>query len=122
MDLNNYWQAVLRQDADALRKFFHPEAYVRWHNTNEHFTADEFIRVNCEYPGRWEGEVERIEEWGETVITAAHVYALDEPLSFHVVSFLKIKDGRILAIDEYWGDDGQPPQWRRKKQIGKAIK
>ena len=29
--------------------------------TNEHFTIDEYIIANCEYPGEWDGIVERIE-------------------------------------------------------------
>lgn len=35
-----------------------------WHCTNECFNVEEFIRANCEYPGEWEGEVERIEKIG----------------------------------------------------------
>ena len=48
MDLERYWQAVLRQDRETLRGFFHPDAWVNWHNTGERFTVEEFIRANCE--------------------------------------------------------------------------
>ncbi|WP_196799926.1 hypothetical protein [Treponema vincentii] len=41
--------------------------------------------------------------------------------SFHVVSFIKIKDGKIVLMDEYWGDDGAPPQWRLEKKLGTRI-
>ncbi|EEV19128.1 hypothetical protein TREVI0001_0232 [Treponema vincentii ATCC 35580] len=41
--------------------------------------------------------------------------------SFHVVSFIKIKDDKIISMDEYWGDDGAPPQWRLEKQLGTKI-
>ena len=58
MDIKAFWDAVLRQDADEIREYFHPTAFVNWHNTNEHFTVEEFIRANCEYPGEWDGEVE----------------------------------------------------------------
>ena len=60
MDIQKFWDAVLRQDADSIRECFHPDAWVNWHNTNEHFTVEEFIRANCEYPGEWDGEVEQI--------------------------------------------------------------
>ena len=60
MDIKVFWDAVLRQDADTIREYFHPDAWVNWHNTNEHFTVEEFIQANCEYPGEWDGEVEQI--------------------------------------------------------------
>lgn len=55
MNLDAYWKAALQQNADAMRSFFHEDAFVNWHNTNEHFTVEEFIRANCEYPGAWDG-------------------------------------------------------------------
>ena len=121
MNVEAFWQAVLTQDAALLETFFAPGAYVNWHCTNEHFTAAEFIRANCEYPGRWGGEVERIERLGELLITVVHVCSLEKPLSFHVVSFIQTKADHILSIDEYWGDDGPAPQWRLEKQIGVPI-
>lgn len=120
-DVKHYWNAVLRQDAEAIRTFFHPDAWINWHNTNEHFTLEEFIRANCEYPGDWNGTVERIITMDTQVITAAHVFSMDGRLSFHVVSFIRVEAGRIRSIDEYWGDDGLPPQWRQEKGIGTAI-
>lgn len=122
MDLYQYWSDTLRQDAAAMRRYFHPDACVRWHNTNELFTVDEFIRANCEYPGQWDGNVERVEKAGDQVITATHVFTKDKSLSFHVVSFILLKEDKIISIDEYWGDDGAVPQWRQDKHIGSPIK
>lgn len=51
----------IQQNADELRTFFHKNAYVNWHCSNEHFTVEEYIQANCEYPGEWCGEIERIE-------------------------------------------------------------
>jgi hypothetical protein len=34
---------------------------------------------------------------------------------------LKQETDKIVAINEYWGDDGLAPQWRRDKQIGTTI-
>lgn len=122
MNINEYWKAALAQDANKMKDYFNENAYINWHNTNEHFTVDEFIRANCEYPDSWDGEVERIEEIGDVIITATHVYAINKPLSFHVVSFIKVTDDKISSIDEYWGDDGLPPQWRLDKHIGTTLK
>ena len=122
MNIYDFWDAVLRQDAAALADYFAEGAWVNWHNTNEHFTAAEFIRANCEYPGCWAGEVERIVEAGDQIITATHVHTPDGAMSFHVTSFLRIKEGKIASIDEYWGDDGEPPKWRQEKKIGTKIR
>ena len=122
MNIKEFWSAVLRQDTDAIRGYFHPDGWVNWHNTNEHFTVEEFIRANCEYPGEWDGEVEREEQCGDLVITATHVYTKDRSLSLHVASFIKLDGDKIVSIDEYWGDDGVAPQWRLDKHIGTKIR
>lgn len=57
MDIQQYWNACINQDADKIKLFFHENASVNWHNTNERFTVDEFIKANCEYPGQWKGEI-----------------------------------------------------------------
>ena len=43
MNVYDFWKAVLAQDEQEIRKYFHNDAYVNWHCTNEHFTVDEFI-------------------------------------------------------------------------------
>lgn len=121
MDIKGYWSDVLRQDEETIRNYFHPDAWVNWNNTNEHFTVEEFIRANCEYPGDWDGEVENVVTVADQLITVAHVFTKDGKLSFHAVSFIRITDGKIRSIDEYWGDDGEAPQWRQDKRIGTKI-
>ena len=122
MNIYGFWRDVLEQKADAIRGYFDKNAYVNWHCTNEHFTTEEFILANCEYPGNWDGEVERVEEVKDGLITVTHVYSQDRTLSFHVTSFIKILNGKIAAVDEYWADDGTAPKWRLEKHIGTAIK
>lgn len=55
MNIHEFWKAVLVQDENEIRKYFHEDAYVNWHCTNEHFNLDEYIIANCEYPGEWNG-------------------------------------------------------------------
>lgn len=117
--MTQYWNCIVEQNGEELKGFFHENAYIRWHCTNEQFTVPEFIRANCEYPGDWNGKVERIEQIGNTIITAAHVWSVE--MSCHVVSFFEMENGKIKALDEYWGDDGEMPQWRMDKHIGSRI-
>lgn len=122
MNIQAFWKAVLQQDREAIRSYFREDAHVNWHCTNEHFTVEEYLRANCEYPGLWDGEVERVESMGNTLITATHVFPQDHSASFHVVSFLTMENGKIRAMDEYWADDGDAPQWRREMGIGTQIR
>ena len=39
-DENAFWAAVLAQDPEAIRRWFLPEATVRWHCTGEEFTVE----------------------------------------------------------------------------------
>lgn len=121
MDIYQFWKDVLAQKEDAIREYFDKDAYINWHCTNERFTVDEFIIANCEYPGSWDGDVERVEKIGDLFITVTRVYSQDRTLSFHVTSFIQVTGRKITAVDEYWADDGAAPEWRLDKHIGKAI-
>lgn len=116
-----FWRDVAAQDRQALGAYFAPGAAVFWHNTNERFSAEEYIRANCEYPGEWRGEVERVELAGEAAISVVRVWLADDSASFHAVSFFTFTGAVISRLDEYWGDDGEAPEWRRKLGLGSAI-
>jgi len=120
--LISFWRDVASQNEEALKNYFAPNGYVRWHNTNEQFTTEEYIVANCEYPGDWQGEVERMELVADMAITVTRVWLLDNSASFHVTSFFEFQEEKISVLDEYWGDDGTAPQWRLDKHIGKSIK
>ena len=86
------------------------------------YKRQEFIIANCEYPGNWDGEVERVEKINDLFITVTHANPKDRTISVHVTSFIKVIDDKIVAVDEYWADDGIAPNWRLDKHIGKVIK
>lgn len=121
MDIEKFWDVVLKQDANELRGYFHPDACIYWHGSNERFSVEEFIIANCEYPGEWDGQIERIEKINSLLITVTHVYSKDMQLSFHVVSFITLQEDKIIKVDEYWGEDGDAPKWRKDKHIGTTI-
>ena len=122
MNVKQFWKAVLAQDEQEIRKYFHKDAYVNWHCSNEHFTVEEFIRANCDNPGDWDGEVEKIVTTDDMIITATRVYPKDRSTSFHVTSFIKLQDDKITAMDEYWADDSEAPKWRQDMKIGRKIR
>ena len=118
-----FWRDVAEQNAAGLRRYFAEDAVIRWHNTNELFTVEEYILANCEYPGTWMGEMERLVEGNEgTMITVVRVHDPEESVSVHATSFIRLEAGQIVEMDEYWGDDGRIPKWRQDKKIGRHIK
>ena len=113
---SDYFDSVLAKDETAIVSYFAPDAQIVWHNTGEVFTPAVFARVNAVYPGSWKGEIEYeldiSGEGSELVVAACRVFSPDG-ISCHSVSFIRIRRGLIERLDEYWGDDGEPPEWRR---------
>ena len=122
MDANAFWQDVLSKNREALPRYFCDDAVICWHCTNEQFTVAEYISANCDYPGEWSGEIQRLEERENLMILVGRVYPPDKSASFHVVSFIGLRAGKIRTLDEYWADDGSAPAWRQKMRIGKPIR
>ncbi|SMB85879.1 hypothetical protein SAMN00017477_0822 [Peptoniphilus asaccharolyticus DSM 20463] len=120
-DISNYWKDTLEQNKDAMKKYFDSEAKIYWYNTNEEFTVDEYIRANCEYPGDWEGKIEKVEKKHNLIITAVKVVLKNSDESYHVVSFITLKNNKIICLEEYWGDDSNIPEWRKEMKIGRKI-
>ncbi len=121
MDVKEFWIDVLKQNREKLISYFHKDAVIRWHCSNELFTVSEYIKANCEYPGEWEGKIERIEKTENMIITAVKVNPVNKSSSFHVVSFIKTENNLITEMDEYWADDTEVPEWRHNMKIGSKI-
>ena len=122
MNIKRFWNDVLAQNRSALAGYFSPDAVIRWHCTNEQFTVPEFIRANCEYPGEWDGKIERVDQHGNQLVTVVNVFSKDRSASYHVASFIELKDDKVLSLDEYWADDGDAPAWRKSMGIGQPIR
>ena len=122
MDIKAFWNDVISQNRDALASYFCDDAIIRWHCTNEQFTVSEYIKANCDYPGNWTGVIERIEEAKALIVLVGRVLPADRESSYHVVCFIKLVNGLISEMDEYWADDGEAPAWRKEMNIGKAIR
>ncbi|MCL2572926.1 MAG: nuclear transport factor 2 family protein [Defluviitaleaceae bacterium] len=120
-DARAFMTAVAAQDAAVLKDFFADDATINWHDSNESFNVNEYIRANCEYPGDWQADVVRMELSGNTPIFVAKVYDT-EGFAVYVTSFVTLDAGsKIVRLDEYFADIGEPPQWRKEMRIGRAV-
>ena len=118
-NIGHFIQAVAKQNADALREYFTSDAVICWHDSNEQFTVDEYIRANCEYPDSWNGEIQRVEKIEGGIIIVTKIFS-DES-SHLVTAFAKLTDGKISRLDEYYSECNEIPEWRKEMKIGKPI-
>ncbi len=43
--------------------------------------------------------------------------------SFHTASFFQLTpEGKIVSLDEYFGDDGEAPEWRQKMGVAQPLR
>lgn len=111
---------VMAQDAAALQKYFTPDAVICWHDSNEQFTAAEYIRANCEYPGTWKCRIERVNEIDGGIALVYRISSEDGEMHL-VTSFITIDDEKISRMDEYYSMCDAAPEWRQAMKIGRPI-
>lgn len=121
IDIDGFINAVLKQDPVQIRSYFTEDAVIKWHCTNECFTVEEYIIANCEYPGEWDGEIETVHQADDLFVVVTKVYPVDRAASFHCVSFIRCRDEKIVSLDEYWANDGEPAKWRQEMKLGEKI-
>lgn len=92
------------------------EEYVcYWPMSNEVIRGREnFIAINELYPaeGIWRFDVQDIIAEGERVVS--DVVISDGKTNARVISFHTVVNGKIVQQKEFWPEQYQPPQWRRK--------
>lgn len=106
------WRAFQARDWPAARALLRRDLQATWWASGERFsTADAFIDAQARYPEGWtlHGlECERLED--------GRVFSLvrvdQPPASFFAISFFRLDDGLITAVDEYWSTVEEPPAWR----------
>lgn len=121
-ELCNFINSVINQNDKAMRGYLHEASVIRWHNTNECFTAEDYITANCKYPGDWTGRTELIERLEDgRFVAVVYVQNSDHSICCRCVSFFEIRENKITSIDEYWGDVGEPPEWRKSLNLGRPV-
>jgi len=116
-------QDVVSKKAEAIRGYFAEDAIISWHDSNEQFTLDEFIKANCEYPSTWTCEIERIEKFAKGVVIAAQLDHPEDGFYVKYVSFVELNDNeKVQRLDEYFVAIEEIPQWRKDMNVGRPIK
>ncbi|PKL23389.1 MAG: hypothetical protein CVV47_15640 [Spirochaetae bacterium HGW-Spirochaetae-3] len=120
--VTRFWECVSNAEFEKLELHMTPHAKVYLPNTREVILGRaDYILFNRSYPGRWYAEIERTCERDGLVITTAKVRSGDSSMSFYVTSYFAFEDDRISEIAEYWGENSEPPAWRRNGALTKRY-
>ncbi|MDU5080091.1 hypothetical protein CIW83_05190 [Tissierella sp. P1] len=120
--VKKFWALMSDGMFDEVGELMEEDAYVWLPNTREVFKGkDKYINFNKKYPGRWIITLDKIFSKDEIVVSAVKVEAEDKSSSFYATSFFTVKDSLISEIVEYWGDNGEPPQWRVEETLSERY-
>ncbi|CAK7086366.1 nuclear transport factor 2 family protein [Tissierella sp.] len=120
--VKKFWALMSDGMFDEVGELMEEDAYVWLPNTREVFKGkDKYINFNKKYPGRWIITLDKIFSKDEIVVSAVKVEAEDKSSSFYATSFFTVKDSLISEIVEYWGDNGEPPQWRVEQTLSERY-
>ncbi len=87
---------------------FSEDFEAHWPNSRERIRGREnFIALNENYPGDSRCTVRRIEECAGGVVTVTEI--ANDGTTLFAVSFFSVRDGRIVAAEEYFSENGPPP-------------
>jgi predicted SnoaL-like aldol condensation-catalyzing enzyme len=117
-----YWNYMSNAEFDMAGTLMNENAVVWMPNTREVFKGRDFyVEFNKKYPGHWIISIEKILSIDNDVITAVKVSSKNGKESFYATSFFRINNNLIEEITEYWGENGEPPEWRLKEKLSEKY-
>jgi len=101
---------------DTLAELLHPDFVCRYVHTGEVLRADDWVRLNAEYPGFERLELLDLVVSGDRAVARARIVGGSHGSTeeFQVASFITERDGLIGELTEVWADVGaEPPEGTR---------
>ena len=120
--VEKFWTLMSEGKFDEIGELMKENTEVWLPNTREIFRGrNQYINFNKKYPGRWFITMDKILSKEDMVVSAVKVESVDKTSSFYATSFFVIEDNLISEITEYWGDNGEPPQWRLNESLSERY-
>lgn len=111
--VERFWTAMGENDFQAAGELLHDEFVLAWPQSGERIRGRaNFVAINVQYPatGRWRFTLHRLVADSSGVVT--DITVTDGTVSGRVITFSKVRDGRIVRQTEYWPDPFEPAPWR----------
>lgn len=117
-----FWDIIHNASFDKLKNILTENVKVYLPNTGEVFlSAQKYIEFNKKYPGRWYAEIKKYTESSEYIITTVFIQNDEKTMSFYVTSYFKLENNKIKEITEYWGNNEEPPAWRKAEKLSERY-
>ncbi|HPE70266.1 MAG TPA: nuclear transport factor 2 family protein [Thermotogota bacterium] len=111
-----FWKAFDSQDWEGAKTLLSEDFRAVWPCSSETFDREGFIRVNETYPGNWRTLLQRYEDSTEGGVSVVHIFQQGEP-GLYATSFYRFSGGKITRIEEYFSEEGEPPEWRKELRV-----
>ena len=121
MIVEDYFQDLLKRNFSSFDEYFHADAKIYWPVTNEVFTVEQFIELNEEYPGKWNGKLESVDKTLEGFVYTGMIENETRTERYFVTGFAVVGGGKIIRLTEYWAKGEEAPDWRKQMHIGNKI-
>lgn len=109
-----FWKCISEAKYDDLFPLFNSDARIYFPNTREEFVNPHlYIEFNKAYPGSWISKIEKLIQQDQLVISTTKITSSDSLQGFYVTSYFEFSNRRIQKIEEYWGENSSPPDWRK---------
>lgn len=117
-----FWEAIGARDFRAAAQLLAEDYVCDWPQSGERTRGPEnFYQINAAYPGEWTAAIDRILVDGDQA--ASEVRLRDQTgTEQRVVSFFRLRDGKIVNEIDYWPDPFPAADWRAAwvERIGEA--
>lgn len=98
----------------GLDQVFSKDAKIIWKNTKEEFNVEELIDVNTRYPGIWSVSPVELFQIEDQYLSIALIEETTSKVSLYMISKYQFQNQKIQELVEYFSDNGEAPEWRRK--------
>ena len=119
--LTSYWEDQEKKDKEAFLNYFHKEAVIFLHDTNEKLKPNDYM--SGEYDHDWQMAIDRIDQLENGQVVTVTFHRSPNWIGF-ITSFFTFKDDKIIELHEYFSpcDDFIVPQWREDLAEHEIIK
>ncbi len=109
--VKTFWDLIDSKNFEELNSIYSESAVIHLPNTREAFTVKNYIKFNSLYPGNW--RVNHISDLNQRNKVITVVTVTDGESTHTCVAFFTLKDDLIIDQVEYWGENGEAPEWRK---------
>ena len=111
--VEQFWQTMNTNDWQAAARLFDDDFVLEWPQSGERVRGrDNFVAINASYPaaGAWSFTLHRLVADEESAVSDVSVS--DTARRDRVISFFRMRNGRIWRVVEYWPDPFEAAPWR----------